>query len=592
MFDDYASLDALLRFRSGDISAVELVFGDRSGPSGRPLAMLSFLADQVLLGLPPERYKLSSLGLHLVNGLLVASLASFLLAETGTLNPRLWGSCCAVLWLLAPLQISTVLYLVQRMALLSAFFVLAALNLYAFSLGLARGRFASWLFRGMAVFLALTGVFAKENAIVALPLFVLLHNFVTGRRSRRPAIARYGRIPVAAGVITVAAVAALFFAHFAGGYSAMEFTPVQRMLTEARVLADYVTQAIWPDVSRLGIHHDDFILSKSWFEPSHTVAMVLLWSSAGLAALHSLLIGRPTMPAFALLFFLLAHSVESTFLALELYYEHRNYLPSFALFLLVTWAVAVFAKVFPEAAAPALLLVGFYAVAFALKLSSQVAVWSNPALLVINNVVGHPASPRVQVEYAAHVARQGALDEALQHSSLAHRLNSRERILDWRLRDFILHCYAGGRAFTGDATVDLPPQEAMRPIGALHTLTALADAVATGKCDRESVVDLLDGLAGMFLSDEAEADASAQVYSRLAALENTMQRYDNALEYALRYAEQRPDSITAHLMVLHFATAEQRSDIMGQTRAKLRLWLNEGRLSSTEEKTFGLYDED
>ncbi|MCY0536413.1 hypothetical protein, partial [Klebsiella pneumoniae] len=43
----------------------------------------------------------------------------------------------------------------------------------------------------------------------------------------------------------------------------------------------------------------------------------------------------PSIPA-GWFFFLVAHLVESSFLPLEMYYEHRNYLPSFGLLLAAT----------------------------------------------------------------------------------------------------------------------------------------------------------------------------------------------------------------------------------------------------------------
>ncbi|NCC33955.1 MAG: hypothetical protein EOM24_18360, partial [Chloroflexia bacterium] len=46
------------------------------------------------------------------------------------------------------------------------------------------------------------------------------------------------------------------------------------------------------------------------------------------------LAGRRPLVAFCLLFFLVNHAVESSIIALELIYEHRNYLPSMTLYLL------------------------------------------------------------------------------------------------------------------------------------------------------------------------------------------------------------------------------------------------------------------
>ena len=73
------------------------------------------------------------------------------------------------------------------------------------------------------------------------------------------------------------------------------------------------------------------IVSKSLLEPWTTVPAilcVLLFIGIGIWQVKK----RPLI-AFSILFFFLNHSVESTILPLELIFEHRNYLPSFFLFL-------------------------------------------------------------------------------------------------------------------------------------------------------------------------------------------------------------------------------------------------------------------
>ena len=48
--------------------------------------------------------------------------------------------------------------------------------------------------------------------------------------------------------------------------------------------------------------------------------------------------------AFAVIFFVVAHAMESSFLSLEMIHEHRNYLPSFALAMLFAWALTQFSR--------------------------------------------------------------------------------------------------------------------------------------------------------------------------------------------------------------------------------------------------------
>ena len=111
------------------------------------------------------------------------------------------------------------------------------------------------------------------------------------------------------------------------------FSFSERLLTEPRIVLYYMTQIFYPIPYRLSIEHD-IILSTSLFKPWTTLPAILIvfcLVGIGLSQIRK----RPLI-AFGILFFFLNHIVESTILPLELVFEHRNYLPSFFLFLPVS----------------------------------------------------------------------------------------------------------------------------------------------------------------------------------------------------------------------------------------------------------------
>src|SRR5687768_15208994 len=143
---------------------------------GRPLASLSFVANHALGGLDPFGWKLANLAIHLANGWLVF-LLTLALCEAAVRRgrPVARASATAVLvacaWLLLPINLTTVLYVVQRMESLANLFVLLGL------LGYVRARLrmqlaATGAFAAIASVAVATalGVLAKESAIL-LPLF-------------------------------------------------------------------------------------------------------------------------------------------------------------------------------------------------------------------------------------------------------------------------------------------------------------------------------------------------------------------------------------------------------------------------------------
>ncbi len=105
-------------------------------PTGRPLALLSFLIDANDWPADPYPFKRTSVLLHLINGALLCALLRNLGRAIG--KPEAQVKSAALLgagfWLLHPLFVSTTLYIVQREAMLPTLFILIGL------LGYSKGR--------------------------------------------------------------------------------------------------------------------------------------------------------------------------------------------------------------------------------------------------------------------------------------------------------------------------------------------------------------------------------------------------------------------------------------------------------------------
>jgi hypothetical protein len=168
LFDDIPNLRPLQDWLSGLTGWHEVLFGNRSGLFGRPLSMLSFILDAKLFGMAPFSFKLTNLLIHLACGALIYALLHRLLLRDPHLHQRAALAALAIsaIWLLHPLQVSTVLYIVQRMAQLSALFILLALLAYVHGReALEQGRLRSgvtWLFLAVPAATAL-GMLCKEK---------------------------------------------------------------------------------------------------------------------------------------------------------------------------------------------------------------------------------------------------------------------------------------------------------------------------------------------------------------------------------------------------------------------------------------------
>jgi tetratricopeptide (TPR) repeat protein len=109
------------------------------------------------------------------------------------------------------------------------------------------------------------------------------------------------------------------------GYDDRYYTPLERLLTQPRVLIFYLTQIFFPLSARLSIDHDIQVSTSLWHPWTTTPAMIVI---AVLIFYALAQFKKRPMLSFAILFFFLNHLIESTFLPLELVFEHRNYLPS------------------------------------------------------------------------------------------------------------------------------------------------------------------------------------------------------------------------------------------------------------------------
>ena len=137
LFDDFSNIRGNTFLRVTTLDWQSLGAAARSlepGPLGRPVAYFSFALNHYLHGdASPYAWKATNLAIHAINALLVAALLMTVLrrlAVRGALPARLVPGvvlALAALWALHPLQISSVLYVVQRMTSLSGTFTLAAL---------------------------------------------------------------------------------------------------------------------------------------------------------------------------------------------------------------------------------------------------------------------------------------------------------------------------------------------------------------------------------------------------------------------------------------------------------------------------------
>lgn len=530
LFDDNFNLAPLTPWLAGEVGWREVVFGNESGPFGRPVSMLSFLFSAWAGGSYPYQYKLGNLAIHLACGVLCFLLLRRLMARDAKLERYAlpMATVATMLWLLHPLHVSTVLYVIQRMAQLSTLFVLASLLAYLagrrrLEAG-ARKPAIVWLFLVLPA-LCLLGLLSKENAVVApgLCLVIEIAYFSRDAIARRVVGLFYGLTLVLPACVT--GLILLFRPHLLlAGYDLRDFSMLERLLSQSRALMSYVGLIVFPRGSELGLYTDGFAVSTGLLTPATTALSILALIVISVMAIA---LRRRAPSVFAgWFFFLVAHGVESSILPLELYYEHRNYLPSVGLLLMLAGLLGLLpdralsdARLRAAAAVASLLIaVGLGAITY-----QQAVIWRSKDAIVEHAVVNQPRSVRAIQAKAISAINKGFYDVASELlSPLTANENPRTRSLAYI--DLTSISCLRGRG-TDPTWLDKAVADARDrlTIGEIQAVGLLLQSSKEGRCESLGPRRVADAIASM--ADKARAQPDD-------ALPKWQLRYAAAIAYS------------------------------------------------------------
>jgi len=486
VLDDANNLNPIVAWLHGDNTWQLTLLGNSSGMLGRPLSMGTLMFNAWAGGYDPFAFKLGNLFVHLLCGLVGWRMLRRILAHDPnfTTHADVAAALLASIWLLHPLNVSTVLYAVQRMAQVSTLFTLAALWTYlAARTALERGqaRRASCGLFVLLPLLVITGLLGKENAAVT-PVLCLVLEFAYFRRDRtetqQPTATRTLAIFYSVFLIAPAVLAATILVvhpnRIFGAYAVRDFTLTERLLSEGRALMDYVGALLLPRAPAMGLFNDDFGVSTGLLSPPSTLFALL--ALGAISALAIALRKRAPSVFAGWFFFLIAHSVESSILPLELYFEHRNYLPAFGLLLGLAGTAELLSRRIAPGALPrwklGLFAAGGYALALGVATYARAFVWADEGRLLIQEARQHPGSVRASTALAFYAIHQGNVKFAkVTIDNLLENPSPRVRELAY-LERVLVDCVASGDASPNDLQSAV---ELARPVITLDEMLEFAD---------------------------------------------------------------------------------------------------------------------
>jgi hypothetical protein len=579
IFDDNSNLQPLTNISDENTtgSYFPFVLNGETSTLGRPLALLTFAFQADSWPSNPWDFKYVNVMIHLLNGCLIFWFI-LLLARLMEWNEKrsVWlALLTASLWLLHPLHVSTVLYTIQRMTQLSALFTLIGLLLYLYGRqhflrnNVKSGYFLSTLGVVMGGILA---TLSKENGVLLVLYLIVLETTVF--RTLPPP--RYWKLWRSIFLHFPIIILALYFLTHSDGilqaYQIRDFTLGERLLTQTRVLSDYLLKILLLHPTGFGLFQDDFVISHSLLTPPSTLIAIIFIVSLIIAAI----VVRHRFPIFAggILWFFAGHVLESSFIGLIIYFEHRNYLPMLGIIFLISYGVI---KLFDYVVTPHLRnlmfsLIIFWFSFFPIMTWSQTDLWGKPVQQTLFWAEQHPHSIAAQAE---------AFLLAMEFNNVAEAEKYLQRMRQNFPEQTAVYLY-WLKLVCSAKQVEMPEiskllqrlQTSKYDHASLEILSQLAAQQARNQC---SVLNakMVDDLFTTLINNANNSTFQAYFYARYAKFKALEKRYDLAVVNAKK-ALALKDSLNLRFLTIEWLLRDYQFDeaerAVKQIRAEISPW--------------------
>ncbi|NJO15478.1 MAG: tetratricopeptide repeat protein [Thioploca sp.] len=396
----------------------------------RIIGYLSFALNYQVHQFQVAGYHLVNIIIHFLVGIAVLGLLRGLV-RTPAVNSGLSESTkqwlpilTALIFVLHPLQIQAVTYIVQRLASLSALFYIASMASFI-QARLTNQTVSRFLWILACILLALLAFFTKQNT-ATLPLALLLLEliFFPGHRRRLMVVT----VMSGAGLALIWFILAVVFHHNPFSLEAMqaltreteEITRTTYFATQMSVLWTYIKLFFWSSSSHIDY---DYPLTEAFLSTNqnyHLIARLLdssaLWAFIG----HLIVLGfagyslrRWPLVAFGIFFYYLAHMIESSFIPIrDVIFEHRTYLPNLGLIVASSWLLVVYLPRGFSHNSLIIIIMLLSTLGTVTWLRNQ--MWRDPIALWQHNVEQSPNKTRGWVILGKHLIQAGRSEEAIE----------------------------------------------------------------------------------------------------------------------------------------------------------------------------------
>jgi len=448
-------------------NSLEAAFG-KSSPKKRQIGNITFALNYYFHQYNLAGYHVVNIITHILNGILLYLFINITLrvlkAESSkpkgenknpipeSIDSSFIAFFAALFWLVNPVHTQSVTYIVQRLNSLAAmFFIMSFLFYVKGRIVQKRGshnpepdkntqqktqkkksktrnsrdipqrtaRYHYIWFSGSA--LAWMLALGCKQIAATLPIFIYLYEWYFFQNLSKDwlkhTLKYFFAILVLFGLTTFALTDLNPLEKIISGYAQKDFTLMERVLTEFRVVIYYLGLLFYPHPSRLRLDYD-FPLSHSLINPVTT--LLSIGAIIGLIVLAFYSARKDRLISFCIVWFFGNLIIESSIIPLAIIFEHRTYLPSMFVCLLVV--VLVFRYIRKKWIAAGILCAAI--LVFSIWTYQRNIVWKDAVSLWSDNVQKTPnkAGPRNGLGLA--LFEQGRIEEAIFQYREALRIKS------------------------------------------------------------------------------------------------------------------------------------------------------------------------
>ncbi|OGR03453.1 MAG: hypothetical protein A2511_02820 [Deltaproteobacteria bacterium RIFOXYD12_FULL_50_9] len=423
LFDDDVNILGNPSVRITELNLHSLAHAALDSPmASRPISNISIALNYFFHGYSTTGYHITNIIIHLLNGIFLYLFLKTTLDLLPAKNPAansndLIALITTGLWLIHPLQTQSVSYIVQRMNSLGAMFFLISLLLYI-KARLSDLPFRYWLYAASCI-AALLAFGSKENTVF-LPFFIFLYEWYFFQNLDRQWLKRH-LLPIFGIILLLGTISIIYLGvnpwqTILDSYKTRDFTLGQRLLTELRVVVHYISLIIFPYPARLTVDYD-FPVSISLLNPASTLLSLLVIIAILIYGVR--IATRDKLTSFCIIWFFVNLIIESSVIGLEIIYEHRTYLPSMLVILLL---VQIGDKILKHGYIK-ISIVALIFLCFSCWTHERNRIWADDLAFWLDNVQKSSGKARPQNNYGKVLKAKGRIDEAIYHFKEAIRIN-------------------------------------------------------------------------------------------------------------------------------------------------------------------------